>query len=1018
MADFTFHALGNADQVRDLFEGIVWVTGQGDYALVAAFLVTAGFIVVLASGSVRADGRSAIPYFASAVLFWFACAVPTAGVVIEDNRTEAVTVVDNVPLGVAFTASVASALGLWLAEGYESAFVPVASARFTRFGAVYPERVAEALKSAGPVTTEARSLLSAVASACIVPEVVTDEAKAAALVKSGDLWATVAAEGWVNPARAAALPDGTVAYCPAAMAKLAETLEKIELPALKRILGAKLAPDWPDPAGVLAQSVPQAESLMFGVSRNLDASLRHAVLMTSVTEAAARAAGEGDPTLALAVGLAQAQGNLASEINYRTMAKIGADFLPKVRNSLEIVVIGLFPVVVLLALVSGHALGRVVKSWLMLLVALELWPCAASLVNFLMIERDAGVFEALIQAYGADSLEAAAVIRETGASAQAVAGALMMSVPMVCYMAVCGGTMAIGSMTAGLVAPAQSAAQSQGAALAAGNIAQGNVNLGNVSANNVSANKADASVRAAQASTVATQSAWGVATRAAGGEVTGLARTGVNLGVSAAAGESFDRRQASDYASSHAGATVESARFTDATSTTDATSARRAFSRALNDAVAESLSHGGAWSQTASSSAGRSVTEGADWARMDQVTEGTTVQSQGSWSAGLRLPAWAPQTSAGTADEATASPASSSLLMTGAAATPVTLAAMAGSAGRTAGKAPAAAAPGMPSVGLRGAVQASDAQTLIDQATGRTSAAGVIESREAQQIVKDAAARIAATHSDAAVRQTAADFVQSFSRQQTASTDHSASVTDSASATASLGEARAGRVATTVDETPDLMREAVRRFGSAEGALRALNAGPGRAALAADHQFAREGAAAAGEAFGAGAFASPAGHAADAVEGMRNRLVTDRSVFAGAVKRAASPVREAAGRIQQDAEARPAGAATTEAVVDKTADVVEGRLAAGAEETAFRRGLLLIAREAYRQDNASTNYALVNAFLAGVGYQNAGSLQQSVKARTASDPALKSAIAAAGAGSASELSSEDWSALVKAARGS
>ncbi len=1013
MADFTFHALGNADQVRDLFEGIVWVTGQGDYALVAAFLVTAGFIVVLASGSVRADGRSAIPYFASAVLFWFACAVPTAGVVIEDNRTEAVTVVDNVPLGVAFTASVASALGLWLAEGYESAFVPVASARFTRFGAVYPERVAEALKSAGPVTTEARSLLSAVASACIVPEVVTDEAKAGALVKSGDLWATVAAEGWVNPARAAALPDGTVAYCPAAMAKLAETLEKVELPALKRILGAKLAPDWPDPAGVLAQSVPQAESLMFGVSRNLDASLRHAVLMTSVTEAAARAASEGDPTLALAVGLSQAQGNLASEINYRTMAKIGADFLPKVRNSLEIVVIGLFPVVVLLALVSGHALGRVVKSWLMLLAALELWPCAASLVNFLMIERDAGVFEALIQAYGADSLEAAAVIRETGASAQAVAGALMMSVPMVCYMAVCGGTMAIGSMTAGLVAPAQSAAQSQGAALAAGNIAQGNVNLGNVSANNVSANKADASVRAAQASTVATQSAWGVATRAAGGEVTGLARTGVNLGVSAAAGESFDRRQASDYASSHAGATVESARFTDATSTTDATSARRAFSRALNDAVAESLSHGGAWSQTASSSAGRSVTEGTDWARMDQVTEGTTVQSQGSWSAGVRLPAWAPQSAAGTADESAGQ--TSSLLTSAATVTPAALAA---SAGKTAGKAPAAAAPGMPSVGVRGAVQASDAQTLIDQATGRTAAAGTLESREAQQIVKDAAARIAATHSDAAVRQTAADFVQSLSRQQTASSDRSTAVTDSASASTSLGEARAGRVATTVDETPDLMREAVRRFGSAEGALRALNAGSGRADLASDHQFAREDAAAAGEAFGAGAFASPAGHAADAVQGMQNRLVTDRSLFAGAVRRAASPVREAAGRIQKDAEARPAGAATTEAVVDKTADVVEGRLASGAEETAFRRGLLLIAREAYRQDNASTNYALVNAFLAGVGYQNAGSLQQSVKDRAASDPKLKSAIAAAGAGAASELSSEDWSALVKAARGS
>ncbi len=1014
MAEFTFHALGNAEQVRDLFEGIVWVTGQGDYVLVAALLVTCGFIVVLAAGSVRADGRSAIPYFASAVLFWFACAVPTASVVIEDNRSESVYVVDNVPLGVAFTASVASALGTWLAEGYESAFVPVASARFTRFGAVYPERVAEALKAAGPVTTEARNLLAAVASACFIPEVVTDRAKAAALLKSGDLWATVSADGWVNPARAAALPDGTVAYCPAAMKTLAETLEKVELPALKKILGAKLAPDVADPSGVLAQSVPEAESLLYGVSRALDASLRHAVVMTTVTSAAARAAGEGDPTLALAVGLSKAQGNLASEINYRTMAKLGAEFLPKVRNSLEIVVIGLFPVVVLLALVSGHALGRVVKSWLMVLAALELWPCAASLVNFLMVSRDAGVFGALIEAYGADSLEAAAVIRETGASAQAVAGALMLSVPMVCYMVVCGGAMAIGSMTSGLVAPAQSAAQSQGAALAAGNISQGNVSLGNVSANSVNANKSDASVRAVQSSSVATQSAWGVATRAEGGELTGLSRTGVNLGVSAAASEGFDRRQATDYASGFSGATTESARLTDALSAGDAASARRAFSRALNEAVAESVAHGGVWSQTASAGSAVSVTQGADWARMNQVSEGTTVQSQGSWSAGFRLPAMG--SSSETAPGEANAPESSSMLFTGAAATPATLAAMSATAGKTAGRAPAAA-PGLPSLGVRGAVQASDAQTLIDQATGRTAAAGSLESREAYQTVKDAAARIAATHSDAAVRQTAADFVQSLSKQRTAMTDAASSVTDSASVSSSVGEARAGRVATTVDESPDLMRAAVRRFGSAEGALRALNEGSGRAALAADHQLQREGEAASGEAFGPGAMTSPAGHSADAVENARRRLAADRTAFRAQAASAGAGARKAAQAARQSAEGAPEGAALTEAVFAKTADAVDARRASAADEAAFRRGLLMVAREAYRADNASTNYALVNAFLAGVGYQSAGSLQQSVRERASQDETLRSAIAAAGSKASSDLTASDWSALVKAARG-
>lgn len=466
MDGFTFHALGNAREVRDLFEGIVRITGDGDYAVAAALLVTVGFILVLAAGAVRADGKNVIPYFASAVLFWCAAVVPTATVVIHDNRSESVYTVDNVPLSVALTASLATTFGTWLAESYETAFVPVTSARFTRFGAVFPERVAEALKAAGPVTPEARRLLDTVAAACVVPEVLGDAAKGEALLASGDVWGTVSADGWVNPARAAALPDGTVAYCPAAVAALTKVFTETELPALKRVLGAKLAPEAADPAAVLAEVVPQAESLLFGLSRSLDASLRHAVTMTAVTEALDRSAQEGNTTLALAVNLAKAQGNLASEINYRTMAKIGAEFLPKVRNSLEIVVIGLFPVTVLLALVSGHALGAVLKSWLMVLAALELWPAAASLVNFLVVQRDAGVFTALINAYGADSLAAAALIRETGASAQAVAGALMMAVPVICYLAVCGGTMAIGQMTASLVAPAQSAAQSQGASLA------------------------------------------------------------------------------------------------------------------------------------------------------------------------------------------------------------------------------------------------------------------------------------------------------------------------------------------------------------------------------------------------------------------------------------------------------------------------------------------------------------------------------------------------------------------------
>ena len=99
------------------------------------------------------------------------------------------------------------------------------------------------------------------------------------------------------------------------------------------------------------------------------------------------------------------------------------------------------------------------------------------------------------------------------------------------------------------------------------------------------------------------------------------------------------------------------------------------------------------------------------------------------------------------------------------------------------------------------------------------------------------------------------------------------------------------------------------------------------------------------------------------------------------------------------------------------AAAVESRGTIGADETAFRRGLLMIARETYRTENAGKNYALRNAFLAGIGYQDAGSLQASLKAKAVSDPVLRSAVASVGAKNTSEVGASDWTALVKAARG-
>ena len=433
MTDVFYYAYWNGEALSDVFNATASVFATRDFSRITSVVVLASLLCVIAFGAIKNEGRAVIRFVAAAVLIWFVLIVPKASVVIYDVRGETTHVVDNVPIGIAFPASLVNRLGYFLATTYEAVFSPVDAARFTRFGAVYPERILEALAATGPVTRSTRAALKTVIEGCILPEALTDSAKANALAQSPSLWETVTQDGWVNPARRVVLNGKGVLSCPKAVAELTTLLETEELPTLKRILGAKLMPEAADPASALAAALPQAETLLYGLSRSMDESLRQSVLLASLPAAASSFTARADAPVALAVALSRAQGNLASEINYRTMASIARDALPKIRNAVEFVVIALFPVLALLSLASGAAAGVLLRGYVSLLLTVQLWPAVASVVNHLMIAADTGPFGALAREFGGNTLASLALIRETGATSQAIAGALMCMVPVITY---------------------------------------------------------------------------------------------------------------------------------------------------------------------------------------------------------------------------------------------------------------------------------------------------------------------------------------------------------------------------------------------------------------------------------------------------------------------------------------------------------------------------------------------------------------------------------------------------------
>lgn len=1005
---FVFYAYWNGNQIRDLFEGLVSVTNGSGFVQLAAFLVVTGMVACLLIGAVKGEGRSVISYFACAVLFWFVAIVPKATVVIEDVRSQTVYNVDNVPLSMAFFASASSRIGHWLTQAYETAFIPADVAKYSSFGAVYPQRVMEVLQRTGPVTVQGRETLQTVLKNCVLPEVVLDGRKADEAMASSDLWTLIKSDGWVNPARLAVMPDGSVLKCPAAVAELEQVLVNVEIPALKRWVHVKLDPQAVNPSTSIAASITQTESLLLGISRSAESSLKHSLMLTALPKVMSGHAVTVAGPAAMASTLARAQGNLAGEINYRTMAKMAEDALPKIRNALEFVVIAMFPVVALIALVSGSGMAGVVRSYVTLLLTVQLWPALSSVVNYLVIAHDLHPFTLLAQNFGGSSLQAATLIRETGASSQAIAGALLCAVPVISYALVRAGDMAVGQLVGGLTQPAQNAAASQGAAIAAGNISQGNVSVSNVSSNNVSSNKADASIRSVDTGMAVTQSGYGTVTRAASGEVTGLQRTAVSFGVDSQIQQSLVRGHLASNVGQTSTVSTDAARFSFSQSASSSDSTQQSFAHALKDALSEQKSLATNYSDTRGWGNSVTLTRSSEMDRTSSVSEGTTYKSEGIAHISANFDDGVPETKFGSplirSSQTTATMPWAETIKGQSVVLP------AGSS--TDGRGPYEMLGGR----LTGSLTFKDAQDLVDRATGKVGTQSGESVTTTYQTVRSAAESVANSHTDERVRNYARGFVQSLDATHSAGRDQTQSHVESMSAVSTLNESDTGSMTTSADASVPLMNSAVERYGSGEAVLRAMYQPDEVASFAGEQHVRAGGAVSPSDRFGPGTVVSAIERNANVFEAGAANLQRAADGNAARIEQISGPTLNAATVGDVVNAGASAGINQFDAQHGQFVASHQSNQKAREKQMNFDRGVMLVAREAYNMEHQDKNFALRNAFMGGWGYRNGDQIQEDLRSWAANNPTLNDRLEQIGAADRDYVSQSDWEHLVEIAR--
>ncbi|RPD86139.1 conjugal transfer protein TraG [Neisseria weixii] len=160
--------------------------------------------------------------------------------------------------------------------------------------------------------------------------------------------------------------------------------------------------------------------------------------------------------------------------------------LPVVRSVAEAVLIGIFPFVVILALLAGIAAFKLIMFYVMALFWIQLWAPVASIINFVLTIHTRRLFNAetavgMITPGSGDGLLMAA------ADAQAAAAGAMWLVPVISGALVMGGRMLVSGLT-GMATAAKSGAESAGSQAGTGNFAAGNMNYNNANANKYSLN--------------------------------------------------------------------------------------------------------------------------------------------------------------------------------------------------------------------------------------------------------------------------------------------------------------------------------------------------------------------------------------------------------------------------------------------------------------------------------------------------------------------------------------------------
>src|SRR5574338_539055 len=486
------YAYQNADSLFGVFNAAAAIHASDDYASALAAVAFCGFAAALIAYAFAPEKLQGWKWLGTVVLVFSVLIVPKVIVgIVDKTGGSAVKVVDNVPFGVALLGSLTSTIGNTLTSLFETAFQVIpgigalpAELAYQQNGLMFGNRL---IRETGAVVFQDpafRTDLINFIHNCTTYDLIDGSLDPATFSTSGNVWPLMASP---NPARFSTLTaaDGTVGIdtCPNVYHSLDGRLPA-QITRIQGRLAFQLNPTLPASAAaaVIAGQIQQAylkNSIADAAATAADLIRQNAML--NALEDTGRIVGQkvNDPAaMVLAVGRAQAvaQQN-ATWLNY---GKVAEQALPVFRNVVEAVTYAMFPLfVLLLLLTSGRETMIAFKGYAAVLIWIQLWPPLYAILNYM-----ASIYAAYDLAAAADlgsgtkalALQTASTIYSRAISGEAVVGYLAISIPFIAWAAL-KRMENFGSALVGGLAGLQGMLSGGTSAAAVGNVSMGNVGM-------------------------------------------------------------------------------------------------------------------------------------------------------------------------------------------------------------------------------------------------------------------------------------------------------------------------------------------------------------------------------------------------------------------------------------------------------------------------------------------------------------------------------------------------------------